>query len=66
MVNVIYNIQPFRITKYFLEGGILLIEIIIAIAIGAVAVYLFYKNVKRKSKGCSGCKGDCENCKINK
>lgn len=33
-------------------------ETIIALSIGAVAVYILYKNIKKSaSEGCSGCSG---------
>lgn len=45
----------------------MLIEIIIALVILGFSSYIFYKNIKKKSKGCcssSGCTANCEACRM--
>lgn len=44
------------------------IEIVVTLAIVALAAYIFYKNVKKKSQGgccSSGCSGNCGGCEMS-
>lgn len=52
---IIYSIQ-YRFTVNIKEGDFM--ETIIALLIGAIAVYVLYKNIKKSASGdCSGCSG---------
>jgi ferrous iron transport protein B len=49
-----------------LDGDLMFFQIIITVAIIAFAVYLLYKNVKKKASGqcdCGSCSSHCSNYK---
>ena len=41
-------------------------EILITIVIVILSIYLLFKGIKKKSKGCTSCQGCTHNCKSNK